>query len=90
MENISSPTSQVVTPLQSPNGCMRSFTQQHLLFLKPHRTTTPPISQASPLHPANDENYNTPTPSHQGANLEKFYKRQKNIVDGGTFTFFLH
>ncbi|WZZ57905.1 hypothetical protein YC2023_058012 [Brassica napus] len=35
-------------------------------------TTTPPISQASPLQPANDENYNTPTPSHPGANLEKF------------------
>ncbi|WZZ57888.1 hypothetical protein YC2023_057995 [Brassica napus] len=37
MENISSPTSQVVTPLQSPNRCMRSLTQQHLPFLKPHR-----------------------------------------------------
>ncbi|CAN7021289.1 unnamed protein product [Brassica rapa subsp. trilocularis] len=49
MENIPSPTSQVVTPLQTVDD-------------ETSYTTPPPILQASPLQPANEENYNTPTP----------------------------
>ncbi|WZZ57892.1 hypothetical protein YC2023_057999 [Brassica napus] len=92
MENISSPTSQVVTPLQSPNRCMRSLTQQHLPFLKPHRFNL----LMTKLQPANDENYNTPTPSHPGANLEKFFNREHHIMNTkkyclwGHFYIFLH
>ncbi|CAN6804213.1 unnamed protein product [Brassica oleracea] len=50
MENISSPTFQGVTPLQTVDD-------------ETPYTTPPPIPQASPLQPANEENYNTPTPS---------------------------
>ncbi|KAH0877841.1 hypothetical protein HID58_065235 [Brassica napus] len=50
MENISSPTFQGVTPLQTVDD-------------ETPYTTPPPIPQASPLQPTNEENYNTPTPS---------------------------
>ncbi|KAF8051479.1 hypothetical protein N665_1717s0013 [Sinapis alba] len=50
MENISSPTSQWFTPLQTVDN-------------ETHYTTTPPVPLASPLQPANEETNNTPTPS---------------------------
>ncbi|WZZ57891.1 hypothetical protein YC2023_057998 [Brassica napus] len=50
MENIPSPTSQMVTTLQTVDE-------------ETPYTTPPPIPQASPLQSANEENYNTPTPS---------------------------
>ncbi|KAG2305378.1 hypothetical protein Bca52824_034029 [Brassica carinata] len=51
MENLSSPTSQWVTPLQTVDD------ETH------YTATVPPVPIASPPQPANEETYNTPAPS---------------------------